>query len=64
MAEAEGLKDSVYVADYLDIPLRTLDQWAYRGIGPSFYKIGRHRRYRMDDVEQWLRNHATTSPAA
>lgn len=64
MDDAGALKDSVHVAGYLDVPLRTLDQWAYRGIGPRFYKIGRHRRYRMAEVEAWLREHSRTSPAA
>lgn len=48
------LLDSAAVADWLGVPVRTLDQWAYRGNGPRFAKIGKHRRYRIADVEQWL----------
>ena len=48
------LMDSDDVASFTKIPKRTLDQWAYRGIGPDFIKIGRHRRYRPEVVDAWL----------
>ena len=48
------LLDSAHTAQLLNIPPRTLDQWSYRGIGPQFFKVGRHRRYRQEDVESWL----------
>ncbi len=48
------LWDSHVVSEYLGVPIGTLDQWAYRGIGPAYMKIGRHRRYRPTEVEQWL----------
>ena len=42
------------VADYLGVPRRTLDSWAYRGGGPPFFKVGRHTRYRIEEVGAWL----------
>ena len=42
------------VADYLGVPRRTLDSWAYRGGGPPFFKVGRHTRYRIEDIVAWL----------
>ncbi|CAM5575717.1 helix-turn-helix transcriptional regulator [Streptomyces coeruleorubidus] len=42
------------VAEYLGVPVATLAQWSYRGIGPKSIKVGRHRRYRPEDVEVWL----------
>ncbi|MEU3436358.1 helix-turn-helix domain-containing protein [Streptomyces sp. NPDC006863] len=42
------------VADYCDVPLGTVYQWASRGGGPKFIKVGRHLRARWDDVEKWL----------
>jgi excisionase family DNA binding protein len=42
------------VAEYLGVPRKTLDQWAYRGTGPRFVRVGKHVRYRWSDVEQWL----------
>ena len=42
--------------DWLNLPSeRTLDQWAYRGVGPPYIKVGRHRRYDPDEVRRWLR---------
>jgi excisionase family DNA binding protein len=42
------------VAAFLGIPLRTIYRWRTRREGPSSYRIGRHIRYRVDDVERWL----------
>lgn len=54
MRDTRALASSAEVASYLGVPPRTLDQWAYRGVGPRFSKVGRHRRYRWADVEKWL----------
>ena len=51
------LLDSKELAAELKIPLRTLDQWSYAGVGPAFLKVGRHRRYRRSDVDAWLDAH-------
>ena len=42
------------LAIQLGIPLRTLGQWRYTGGGPRYVKVGRHVRYRRDDVDAWL----------
>jgi excisionase family DNA binding protein len=42
------------VATYLGIPVATLYQWRHRGIGPKGTKVGRHIRYRWQEVERWL----------
>lgn len=41
-------------AEYLQVPHRTLDDWALRGKGPRYYKLGRHARYRLEDLNAWL----------
>jgi excisionase family DNA binding protein len=46
-----GIKD---VAEYLDIPLQTLYQWRSRGYGPPGIRLGRHVKYRPDDVRAWV----------
>jgi excisionase family DNA binding protein len=46
------------VADYLRVPVKTLYQWRYRGSGPRAYRVGRHLRYRWEDVEAWLASRA------
>lgn len=42
------------VADYLGVPVKTLYQWRYKGVGPRALRVGRHLRYRPEDVEGWL----------
>lgn len=51
-------------ARYLGVPEATLHQWLYKGTGPRSYKIGRHRRYRPEDVEAWLEAQADRPPPA
>lgn len=49
-----NLATSAEVAEYLAVPVRTLDDWAHRRTGPKFSKVGRYRRYRWADVEKWV----------
>jgi excisionase family DNA binding protein len=42
------------VAAFLGVPLRTIYRWRSRREGPRGYRVGRHVRYRFDDVERWL----------
>jgi predicted DNA-binding transcriptional regulator AlpA len=42
------------LAEYLQKPVHTLDQWRWRGRGPKAIKVGRTIRYRWSDVDAWL----------
>lgn len=42
------------VSDYLGVPLGTLANWRYQGRGPTYLRVGRHVRYRAQDVTQWI----------
>lgn len=42
------------LADYLQVPRKTLYVWRHKGSGPRGVKVGKHIRYRMADVEAWL----------
>jgi excisionase family DNA binding protein len=64
MSERRALGKSPEVAAYLGVPVRTLDMWSYRGTGPRFVKVGRHRRYRWEDVERWLEQRSSDGGAA
>jgi excisionase family DNA binding protein len=46
------------LSQMLDIPLRTLYRWRYKGDGPVGYRVGRHVRYRREAVEAWLEQQA------
>ena len=49
-----GLLDSGSLAEYLRVPIGTLDQWASRGGGPPYLKVGKFRRYHPADEREWL----------
>jgi len=43
------------VSTYLGgVPVSTLYQWRYKGIGPKSRRVGRHLRYRPEDVRAWV----------
>jgi excisionase family DNA binding protein len=42
------------LAEYFDVPVRTIYAWRYRGEGPPIFKVGRHIRYKVSEVDQWL----------
>jgi excisionase family DNA binding protein len=41
------------LADRLGLPVKTLAQWASKGTGPLYARMGRHVRYRLSDVVEW-----------
>ncbi len=48
------LLSPVELSTYLGIPLATVYGWRTRGEGPPGVRIGRHVRYRAEDVLGWL----------
>ncbi|MGW5659462.1 helix-turn-helix transcriptional regulator [Streptomyces sp. NPDC003758] len=53
-AQRGPLATPAEVAAYLGVPVKTLYQWKYRGIGPDVHKVGRHLRYRWHEVDAWV----------
>jgi excisionase family DNA binding protein len=47
-----------FVSEYLGVPVTTIYQWRTKGTGPRAIKIGRHLRYRREDVEAWVESQA------
>lgn len=41
------------VGELFGVPEKTVAQWAFKGTGPHFYKIGRHARYKLTDCMAW-----------
>ena len=41
------------LADRLGLPVKTLAQWASKGTGPRYARMGRHVRYRVSDIVEW-----------
>ncbi|MFJ8230852.1 helix-turn-helix transcriptional regulator [Streptomyces sp. NPDC094448] len=52
--ERDRLATPADIAAYLGVPVKTLYQWKYRGMGPKVHKVGRHLRYRWAEVDEWL----------
>lgn len=54
MAGRPPLATSAEVAEYLRVSERTVEDWAYRQVGPEFSYVGQQRRYRWEDVEKYV----------
>lgn len=52
------------VADWIHVPVATVHQWRHRGLAPRAYRIGRHLRFRREDIAEWLDAHADPRPGA
>jgi hypothetical protein len=39
------------------MPVKTLAEWASKGIGPRYAKFGRHVRYPLEEVLKWEAEH-------
>lgn len=52
------------VAEYLGVSLPTLAYWRRTGQGPRWIEVGQQRRYRWEDVEQWLAQQSHSNDAA
>jgi len=71
--EPRALLSPPEVSRYLGLPLGTLANWRYQGRGPAYLRVGRHVRYRAEDVATWVEeqladnspvmpSHARTAP--
>ncbi|MDA3918971.1 MAG: helix-turn-helix domain-containing protein [Deltaproteobacteria bacterium] len=43
-------------AEFLNLRKCTLEAWAIRGGGPAFVKFGRAVRYRISDLENYIKD--------
>ncbi len=41
-------------AEFLGVSVPSLARWASLGNGPAYYKLGRHARYRRDDLNAFM----------
>jgi predicted DNA-binding transcriptional regulator AlpA len=53
--EPERLWTPEDVSEFLGgVPVATLYQWRHKGTGPKSRRVGRHLRYKPQDVRDWL----------
>lgn len=58
------LLSTVELAQFLGVPVRTLYRWRAYGTGPRAIRVGRHTRYRTEDVQLWLSEREDTERGA
>jgi predicted DNA-binding transcriptional regulator AlpA len=54
----------IQTAEFLTVPVKTLQAWRVRGGGPKFIKLGRSVRYRREDLERFLDERTMTHTQA
>lgn len=42
------------LADYLEVPVKTIYTWRHRNTGPKGFRVGKHLRFRWHDVQTWV----------
>jgi excisionase family DNA binding protein len=52
------------VAEILGVPVRTVYGWRHRGEGPRAFRVGKHLRYRDEDIDAWLEQQPDTRRAS
>jgi excisionase family DNA binding protein len=52
--DPDQLMTAEETSEYLRVPVDTLYAWKYKGYGPKPAKVGRHLRYRLRDVDEWI----------
>ena len=53
LSEPEQLLTPSALSKHLGIPVTTLANWRYLHRGPVYVRVGRHVRYRVEDVLAW-----------
>jgi excisionase family DNA binding protein len=61
---SERMLSPAELAEELRVPLKTLYAWRTKGEGPVGYRIGRHIRFKREDVDRWLATRAEDSPGS
>lgn len=54
MEQLKRLLSVQALSEYLEVPVATLYRWRYLGEGPPGFRVGKHLRYRLGDVEAWV----------
>lgn len=51
------------LAEFLGVPVNTVYQWRSKGTGPRGARVGRHIRFRWENVERWLDEQEKAAPS-
>jgi excisionase family DNA binding protein len=50
----EPLMDVAELASYLGLPVSTVYDWRVHGKGPVAYRFGKHLKFAVSDVRDWV----------
>ena len=50
------------LSDYLGVPVTTIYDWRVAGKGPCAIRVGRHLKFAVSDVRDWLSHHRESAP--
>ncbi|MFN8193679.1 MAG: helix-turn-helix domain-containing protein [Nocardioidaceae bacterium] len=50
----EPLIEVEELAEYLGVPVQTIYDWRLSGRAPRAFKLGKHLRFAVSDVQAWL----------
>ncbi len=50
------------LAEYLGVPVTTIYDWRVDGKGPCAIKVGRHIRFAVQDVQEWVAQQREAAP--
>jgi excisionase family DNA binding protein len=62
-SRARALISTRQLARFLGVSVTTVYAWQTRGGGPPGYRVGRHTRYRPEEVLAWLEQRRTAKGA-
>jgi excisionase family DNA binding protein len=54
MHDHDKLLTAAELAEYLSLPVATIYAWRHRRKGPPGFRAGRHLRYRLSDIDEWI----------
>ena len=62
MPGLEPLMSTCELAEYLGVPVKTIYEWRTNGQGPCAVRVGRHLKFAVSDVHDWVAQHRESTP--
>ena len=57
------LLDIRELSEYLGVPVSTIYDWRSRGVGPPAYRFGKHLKFAVGDVTEWIEAQRDPAPS-
>lgn len=51
------------LSEYLGVPVSTIYDWRSRGVGPRAYRFGKHLKFAVTDVTEWIEAQRDSAPS-